>query len=122
MKASYAQPAWQRTIFLIGVYLQLLLSSRPRYHPSSARISKADLSFGTFHVFLLKRLHQVSTQITVAAWIRGFPQIMIVENAESIELAITFTAHSMDSDNKVSSSEKENYTHGALCSFPSVGI
>ena len=63
-----------------------------------------------------------STQITVAAWIRGFPQIMIVENTESIESAITFTAHSTDSDNKVLSLEKENCTHGTLCSFPSVGI
>ena len=63
-----------------------------------------------------------STQITVVAWIRGFPQIMIVENVESTESAITFTAHSTDSDNKVLSLEKENCTHGTLCSFPSVGI
>ena len=34
---------------------------------------------------------------------------MIVENAESTESAITFTAHSTDSDNKVLSLEKENY-------------
>ena len=63
-----------------------------------------------------------STQIIVAAWIQGFPQIMIVENAESTESAITFTAHSMDSDNKVLSLEKENCTHGTLCTFPLVGI
>ena len=62
------------------------------------------------------------TQITVASWIQGFPQMTIVENAESIESAITFTAHSTDSDNKVLSLEKENCTHGTLCSFPSVGI
>ena len=62
------------------------------------------------------------TQITVAAWIQGFPQIMIVENAESTESAITFTTHLTDSDNKVLSLEKENYTHGTLCSFPTVGI
>ena len=47
---------------------------------------------------------------------------MIVENTESTESAIAFTAHSMDSDNKVLSLEKENYTHGTLCSFPLVGI
>ena len=63
-----------------------------------------------------------STQITVVAWIRVFPQIMIVENAELIESAITFTSHSMDLDNKVLSLEKENYTHRTLCSFPSGGI
>ena len=47
---------------------------------------------------------------------------MIVEKAELAELAITFTAHSMDSDNIVLSLEKENYTHGTLYNFPSVGI
>ena len=47
---------------------------------------------------------------------------MIVETAEPTESAITFTAHSMDSDNKVLSLEKENYTHGTLCNFPSGGI
>ena len=47
---------------------------------------------------------------------------MIVENIKPIESAITFTAHSMDSDNKVLSLEKENYTHGTLYSFPSGGI
>ena len=47
-----------------------------------------------------------STQITVAPWIQGFPQIMIVENAESTESAITFIAHSMDSDYTVLSLEK----------------
>ena len=47
---------------------------------------------------------------------------MVVENAESIESAITFTAHSTDSGNTVLLSEKENYTHGTLCSFPLVGI
>ena len=47
---------------------------------------------------------------------------MIVENTELTESAITFTAHSIDSDNIVLSLEKENYTHGTLCSFPSVGI
>ena len=63
-----------------------------------------------------------STQIIVAAWIQGFPQIMIVKNAESTESAIAFTAHSTDSDNIVLSLEKENYTQRTLCSFPSVGI
>ena len=63
-----------------------------------------------------------STQITVAVWIRGFPRIMLVKNAESIESAITFTAHSTDSDNKVLSLEKENCTHGTLCSFSLVDI
>ena len=96
--------------------MQILLSSRPRYHPSSARISKADLFIGTFHVFLPKGCID-STQITVLAWIQGFPQIMIIENAESIESAITFTAHSTDLDNIVLSLEKENCTHGTLCSF-----
>ena len=47
---------------------------------------------------------------------------MIVENAKSTESAITFTVHSMGLDNKVLSLEKENYTHGTLCSFPLVGI
>ena len=47
---------------------------------------------------------------------------MTVENAKSTELAITFTAHSSDLDNIVLSLEKENYTHGTLCSFPLVGI
>ena len=47
---------------------------------------------------------------------------MIVKNAESTELAITFTIHSMDSNNKVLSLEKENYTHETLCSFLLVGI
>ena len=47
---------------------------------------------------------------------------MVVENVESIESAITFTAHSTDSDNKVLSLEKENYTYRTLCSFSSVGI
>ena len=47
---------------------------------------------------------------------------MIIKNAKSTELAITFTAHLTDSDNKVLSLEKENYTHGTLCSFPSIGI
>ena len=47
---------------------------------------------------------------------------MIIENDELTELAITFTAHSTDSDNIVLSLEKENYTHGTLCSFPLVGI
>ena len=57
-----------------------------------------------------------------AALIQRFPQIMIVENAESIESAITFTTHSTGSDNKVLSLEKENYTHETLCSFLLVGI
>ena len=48
--------------------------------------------------------------------------MMIVKNVESIESAITFTAHSTDSDNKVLSLEKENCTHGTLYSFLSVGI
>ena len=47
---------------------------------------------------------------------------MIVENAESTESAITFIAHSTDSDNTMLSLEKENYTHETLYSFPSVGI
>ena len=47
---------------------------------------------------------------------------MLVKNAESIESAITFTAHSMDSDNIVLSLEKENCIDGTLCSFPLVGI
>ena len=47
---------------------------------------------------------------------------MIVEKAELTESTIAFTAHSTDSDNKVLSLEKENYTHGTLCSFPLVGI
>ena len=47
---------------------------------------------------------------------------MLVKNIESTESAITFTAHSTDSDNKVLSLEKENYTPGTLCSFPSNGI
>ena len=47
---------------------------------------------------------------------------MVVENAESTELAITFTAHLTDSDNKVLLLEKENWTHGTLCSFPSDDI
>ena len=51
---------------------------------------------------------------------QGFPQIMIVENAESIELGITFAAHSIDLVNKVLSLEMENYRHETLCSFPSV--
>ena len=55
-----------------------------------------------------------STQITVAAWIQGFPQIMIIENTEPTESAITFTAHSTDSDNTVWSSETENCTHGTI--------
>ena len=63
-----------------------------------------------------------STQITVAAWIQGLPQIMIVKNVELTESAIAFTAHSTDSDNIVLSLEKENYTHGTLCSFLLVGI
>jgi hypothetical protein len=42
-----------------GEYLQPLLFSRPRYHSSSAMIANVDLSFGTFHMFLPKRLHQV---------------------------------------------------------------
>jgi hypothetical protein len=60
--------------------------------------------------------------ITVAVWIRESPEVMIVENAESIELAITFAVHSTDSDNAVLLSDKENFTHGTLCSFPSVDI
>ena len=47
---------------------------------------------------------------------------MIVENTELIESAITFTAHSTDSDNIVLSLEKENYTYGTLCNFPSVDV
>ena len=47
---------------------------------------------------------------------------MIVENAEPIESAITFIAHSIDLDNIVLLSEKENCTHGTICSFPSVNI
>ena len=47
---------------------------------------------------------------------------MIIENIEPTELAITFTAHSADSDLTILLSEKENYTHGTLCSFPSVDI
>ena len=39
---------------------------------------------------------------------------MIIENIGPTESAITFTAHSMDSDNTVWSSEKENYTHGTI--------
>ena len=58
-----------------------------------------------------------STQIIVAAWIQGFPQIMIVTNIESTEPTITFTSHSTDLDNTVLSLEKQNYTHGMLCSF-----
>jgi hypothetical protein len=42
---------------------------------------------------------------------------MIVENAELIEFAITFTVHSTDSNNIVLLLEKENYTHEALCIF-----
>jgi len=62
------------------------------------------------------------TQITIAAWIQGFPQMMIVENAESTESAITSTAHSTNPDNIVSSLEKENPTLGTLCSCPSSAI
>jgi len=62
------------------------------------------------------------TQITIAAWIQGFPQMMIVENAESTESAITSTAHSTNPDNIVLSLEKENSTHGTLCSCPSSAI
>ena len=47
---------------------------------------------------------------------------MVVENTESTESAITFTAHSTDSGNTVLLSKKEHYTHGTLCSFPSVDI
>ena len=47
---------------------------------------------------------------------------MIVENVEPTESAITFTTHSADSDHTILLSEKENYTHGTLCSFPSVDI
>jgi len=36
---------------------------------------------------------------------------MVVENAESTESASTFTAHSTDSDNTVSLSEKEHYIY-----------
>ena len=39
---------------------------------------------------------------------------MIVENTESTELAITFTAHSTDSDNTVLSLEKQDCTHGTI--------
>ena len=47
---------------------------------------------------------------------------MIVKNAEPTESAITFIAHSIDSDNIVLSLEKENYTHRTLWSVSSVGI
>ena len=47
---------------------------------------------------------------------------MVVENTEPTESAITFTTHSTDSDNTVLLSEKEHYTHGTLCSLPSVDI
>ena len=47
---------------------------------------------------------------------------MIIENTESIESAIVFTTHSTDSDNKVLSLEKENYTHGTLYNFSLVNI
>ena len=47
---------------------------------------------------------------------------MIVENAEPIESAITFIAHSIDLDNTVLTLEKEDCIDGTLCSFPSVGI
>ena len=47
---------------------------------------------------------------------------MVVENAESTESAITFTAHSTDLGNTMLLSEKEHCTHGTLCSFPSVDI
>jgi len=40
-------------------YLQLLLYSRPLYPSSLAMFSHATLSFGTFDVFLPKRLHQI---------------------------------------------------------------
>ena len=39
---------------------------------------------------------------------------MIIENIGPTESAITFTAHSTDSDNTVWSSEKENCTHGTI--------
>ena len=42
---------------------------------------------------------------------------MIIENVEPTESAITFTAHSTDLNITVLSLEKENYTHGTLCSF-----
>ena len=41
-------------------YLQLLLYSRPRYPSSLAMFTNAALSFGAFHVFLPKRLHQLN--------------------------------------------------------------
>ena len=47
---------------------------------------------------------------------------MIIKNTESIGSAIVFISHSTDLDNKVLSLEKENYTHGILYSFPSIGI
>jgi len=107
---------WWCTIFQIVVYLQLLLSSRPRCHPSSVMISKVDLSLVPSMCFYLRDCIRFNPD-NCATWIWGFPQIMIVENTESIESAITFTTHSIDSDNKVLSLEKENCTHGTLCSF-----
>ena len=47
-------PSWWCTIFPVGVYLQLLLTSRPRYYPSSAMISKADLFLVPFMCFYLR--------------------------------------------------------------------
>ena len=47
---------------------------------------------------------------------------MIVKTAEPTESAITFTGLLTESDNTMLSLEKENYTHGTLCSFPLVGI
>ena len=47
---------------------------------------------------------------------------MIIGNIEPTESAITFTTHSTDSDNIVLLSEKENYTHGTLCSVSSIDI
>jgi hypothetical protein len=47
---------------------------------------------------------------------------MIIENAEPMVSAMTFTTYSTNSDDTILLSEKENCTHETLYSFPSVGI
>ena len=91
MKENCTQ-SWWCTVSPVSEYLQPLLSSRPHYHTSSVMISKADLSLVPSMCFT-QEVASDSTWITIAAWIRGFPQIMIVENAESTESSITFIAH-----------------------------
>jgi hypothetical protein len=41
---------------------------------------------------------------------------------ESTPVVVLLDAIPVTADNTVLSSEKENYTHGRICSFPSVGL